>query len=142
MRKEEEEMDWKIEQIAVPVSDIDRARDFYANQVGFHLDVDHRAGEFRVVQLTPRGSGCSIALLRDEAASGSLQGLQLVVRDLDAAREQLRAAGVECSDLFHFEVGVQTDGPDPARGDFETFLSFHDPDGNGWLIQEVPSRPS
>jgi catechol 2,3-dioxygenase-like lactoylglutathione lyase family enzyme len=135
-------MDWKIEQISVPVTDVDRAKDFYAERIGFNLDVDHRAGNFRVVQLTPPGSACSIALMKNEAAAGTLQGLQLVVRDLDAARAQLRDAGVDCSDLFHFDAGVQTDGAAPDRGDYETFLSFSDPDGNVWLIQEVPSRPS
>jgi catechol 2,3-dioxygenase-like lactoylglutathione lyase family enzyme len=134
-------MDWKIEQIVVPVADVDRAKAFYA-AVGFNVDVDHSAGEdFRVVQLTPTGSGCSIALMKNEAA-GSLQGLHLVVRDIEAALSQLRDAGVASSDLFHFVEGVQTDGPGPNRADYETFLSFSDPDGNSWLVQEVPSRPS
>jgi predicted enzyme related to lactoylglutathione lyase len=135
-------MDWKIEQIVVPVTDFDRTKEFYAEQVGFNLDVDHRAGDFRVVQLTPPGSGCSIALMKNEEAAGTLQGLHLVVRDLDAAHSRLRAAGVDCSDVFHFDAGQQTDGPDPQRGDYGSFLSFSDPDGNGWLVQEVPSRPS
>ena len=135
-------MDWKIEQIVVPVSDIDRAKAFYGEQMGFRVDVDHRAGEdFRVVQLTPPGSGCSIALMKNEAA-GSLQGLHLVVRAMDEAKSQLEAAGVSCGDVFHFEEGVQRDGPDPQRADYGSFLSFSDPDGNGWLVQEVPSRPS
>jgi catechol 2,3-dioxygenase-like lactoylglutathione lyase family enzyme len=134
-------MDWKIEQIVVPVADVDRAKAFYA-AVGFNVDVDHSAGEdFRVVQLTPTGSGCSIALMKN-AAAGSLQGLHLVVRDIEAALSQLRDAGVTSSDLFHFVEGVQTDGPGPNRADYETFLSFSDPDGNNWLVQEVPSRPS
>jgi catechol 2,3-dioxygenase-like lactoylglutathione lyase family enzyme len=135
-------MDWKIEQIVVPVADVDRAKAFYA-AVGFNVDVDHSAGEdFRVVQLTPTGSGCSIALMKNAAAAGSLQGLHLVVRDIEAALSQLRDAGVASSDLFHFVEGVQTDGPGPDRADYETFLSFSDPDGNSWLVQEVPSRPS
>jgi len=135
-------MDWKIEQIVVPVADVDRAKAFYA-AVGFNVDVDHSAGEdFRVVQLTPTGSDCSIALMKNEAAAGSLQGLHLVVRDIEAALSQLRDAGVASSDLFHFVEGVQTDGPGPNRADYETFLSFSDPDGNSWLVQEVPSRPS
>jgi catechol 2,3-dioxygenase-like lactoylglutathione lyase family enzyme len=134
-------VDWKIEQIVVPVADVDRSKAFYA-AVGFNVDVDHSAGEdFRVVQLTPTGSGCSIALMKNEAA-GSLQGLHLVVRDIEAALSQLRDAGVASSDLFHFVEGVQTDGPGPNRADYETFLSFSDPDGNSWLVQEVPSRPS
>ena len=135
-------MDWKIEQIVVPVADVDRSKAFYA-AVGFNVDVDHSAGEdFRVVQLTPTGSDCSIALMKNEAAAGSLQGLHLVVRDIEAALSQLRDAGVASSDLFHFVEGVQTDGPGPNRADYETFLSFSDPDGNSWLVQEVPSRPS
>lgn len=135
-------MDWRIEQIVVPVSDVDRAKAFYADKLGFNVDVDHSAGEdFRVVQLTPPGSGCSIALMKNEAA-GSLQGLNLVVRDIDVALAQLREAGVDCSGLFHFEDGVQSDGAGPTRTDYETFLSFSDPDGNGWMVQEVPSRPS
>ena len=134
-------MDWKIEQIVVPVADVDRSKAFYA-AVGFNVDVDHSAGEdFRVVQLTPTGSGCSIALMKNEAA-GSLQGLHLVVRDIEAALSQLRDAGVASSDLFHFVEGAQTDGPGPNRADYETFLSFSDPDGNSWLVQEVPSRLS
>jgi catechol 2,3-dioxygenase-like lactoylglutathione lyase family enzyme len=135
-------MDWKIEQIVVPVADVDRAKAFY-DAVGFNVDVDHRAGEdFRVVQLTPPGSACSIALMKNEAAAGSLQGLHLVVRDIDTASSQLRQAGVASSEPFHFVDGVQTDGPGPERTDYETFLSFSDPDGNSWLVQEVPSRPS
>lgn len=135
-------MDWRLEQIVVPVADVDRAKAFY-ERVGFHVDVDHSAGDdFRVVQLSPPGSACSIALMKNEAAAGSLQGLHLVVRDIAAALSQLREAGVASSDLFHFVEGVQTNGPGPQRTDYETFLSFSDPDGNGWLIQEVPSRPS
>jgi catechol 2,3-dioxygenase-like lactoylglutathione lyase family enzyme len=135
-------MDWKIEQIVVPVADVDRSKAFYA-AVGFNVDVDHSAGEdFRVVQLTPTGSDCSIALMKNEAAAGSLQGLHLVVRDIEAALSQLRDAGVASSDLFHFVEGVQTDGAGPNRADYETFLSFSDPDGNSWLVQEVPSRLS
>jgi catechol 2,3-dioxygenase-like lactoylglutathione lyase family enzyme len=134
-------MDWKLENIVVPVSDVDRAKAFYAEAVGFHVDVDHRAGEdFRVVQLTPPGSGCSIALMRNEQAAGTLQGLHLVVADLDAARRRLLDGRVPVSDAYHFESGVQCEGPDPARGDYGSFLSFSDPDGNGWLVQEVPSR--
>ncbi|HEY1445056.1 MAG TPA: VOC family protein [Acidimicrobiales bacterium] len=135
-------MDWRLEQIVVPVADVDRAKAFYEG-AGFHVDVDHSAGDdFRVVQLSPPGSACSIALMKNEAAAGSLQGLHLVVRDIDVALSQLREAGVASSGLFHFVEGVQTDGPGPQRTGYETFLSFSDPDGNGWLVQEVPSRPS
>ena len=136
-------MDWKLETIVVPVADVDRAKAFYADAVGFHVDVDHSAGEdFRVVQLTPPGSGCSISLMKNEGAAGTLQGLQVVVRDVDAARRQLVDGGVAATEVFHFADGVQVDGPDPGRVDYGTFLSFSDPDGNGWLLQEVPSRPS
>jgi catechol 2,3-dioxygenase-like lactoylglutathione lyase family enzyme len=136
-------MDWKLETIVVPVADVDRAKAFYAEAVGFHLDVDHRAGEdFRVVQLTPAGSGCSISLMKNEQAAGTLQGMHLVVRDIAEARRRLVQGGVDATTVFHFEEGgVQTDGPDPGRADYGSFLSFNDPDGNGWLVQEVPSRP-
>ncbi len=134
-------MDWKLETLVVPVADVDRAKAFYADAVGFHVDVDHRAGDdFRVVQLTPAGSGCSISLMKNEQAAGTLQGLHLVVRDIEEAQRQLGAGGVAASDVFHFEEGVQADGPDPGRADYGSFLSFSDPDGNGWLVQEVPSR--
>lgn len=135
-------MDWKLETLVIPVADVDRAKAFYADAVGFHVDVDHSAGEeFRVVQLTPIGSACSISLMKNEQAAGTLQGLQVVVRDIEEARRQLHAGGVQASDFFHFEDGVQVDRPAPGRGDYETFLSFGDPDGNLWLVQEVPSRP-
>jgi catechol 2,3-dioxygenase-like lactoylglutathione lyase family enzyme len=131
-------VDWKLELIVVPVSDVDRAKSFYADQVGFHVDVDFSAGEsFRVVQLTPPGSACSISLMRNVDAAGSLQGLQVVVRDVDEARAQLQDHGVDASEIFHFEQGEQMPGPSPARSDYESFLSFADPDGNGWLLQEV-----
>jgi len=133
-------MDWKLELVVVPVSDVDRAKAFYAEQVGFVVDVDHRAGEdFRVVQLTPPGSSCSITLMRNDAA-GSLQGLHLVVRDIEAARTELVGRGVQVSEPFHFGATGQTPGLHPERSDYGTFLSFEDPDGNGWLVQEVPSR--
>ena len=135
-------MDWKLELIVVPVSDVDRAKAFYAG-IGFNVDVDHSAGDdFRVVQLSPPGSACSIALMKNDDAAGTLQGLHLVVRDIDVALSQLRDAGVACSDLFHFAEGVQTDGPGPTGADYETFLAFSDPDGNSWLVQGVPSRSS
>ncbi len=131
-------MDWKLELVLVPVSDVDRAKEFYIEQAGFNLDVDHRAGDdFRVVQLTPPGSACSIVLMRNTAAAGSVQGLQLVVSDVDAARVALVERGVAASELFHFEAGGQMPGADPQRSDYNSFLSFNDPDGNGWLVQEV-----
>jgi catechol 2,3-dioxygenase-like lactoylglutathione lyase family enzyme len=131
-------VDYQLELIVVPVSDVDRAKAFYADQLGFTVDVDHRAGEdFRVVQLTPPGSACSIALMRNASAPGSLQGLHLVVTDIDAARAELVGRGVAVSEPFHFAEGGQTPGPDPRRADYGTFCSLADPDGNGWLLQEV-----
>ena len=132
-------MDWKLELIVVPVSDIDRAKAFYAEQLGFNVDVDHSAGDdFRVVQLTPTGSGCSIAMLKNnEAAPGSLDGLHLVVNDIEAARAELLGNGVDVSDFYHFGESGQTPGVDPERRDYDSFLSFADPDGNGWVVQEV-----
>jgi predicted enzyme related to lactoylglutathione lyase len=136
-------MDWKLELIVVPVSDVDRAKSFYLDQAGFELRVDHRAGEdFRVVQLSPPGSACAIALMRNREAPGTLQGLHLVVTDIDAARQELDQRGAEPSDVFHFEEGRQTEGPDPERADYGSFFSFNDPDGNGWLVQEVGRVPA
>jgi catechol 2,3-dioxygenase-like lactoylglutathione lyase family enzyme len=131
-------VDWKLENIVLPVSDVDRAKAFY-EQVGFNLDVDHRAGdEFRVVQLTPRGSACSIAVGTGLTASppGSAEGLHLVVTDIEAARGELVDRGIDVSDFFHFGEAGQTAGLDPERRDYGSFLSFNDPDGNGWLVQE------
>jgi predicted enzyme related to lactoylglutathione lyase len=131
-------MDWKLELVVVPVSDVDVAKAFYMEQVGFGLDVDHRAGEdFRVVQLTPPGSSCSITLMRNADAAGSLNGLHLVVVDIEAARAELVERGAPVSEIFHFEDGAQVPGPDPARADYGSFFNFSDPDGNGWLVQEV-----
>jgi catechol 2,3-dioxygenase-like lactoylglutathione lyase family enzyme len=131
-------MDWKLELIVVPVSDVDRAKAFYAEQAGFGLDVDFSAGDdFRVVQLTPPGSACSIALMANADAAGSLQGLHLVVDDIEAARAALAERGVGPSEPYHFVDGGQLDGPHPERADYGTFMSFADPDGNGWLVQEV-----
>jgi predicted enzyme related to lactoylglutathione lyase len=133
-------MDWKLQLIVVPVADVDRAKAFYIEQAGFVLDVDHRAGEdFRVVQLTPPGSACSITLMKN-AAAGSLQGLHLVVGDIDLARAELVERGLDVSEAFHFDAGGQAPGPDPERRDYGSFLSFSDPDGNGWMVQEV-GRP-
>jgi predicted enzyme related to lactoylglutathione lyase len=131
-------MDWKLELIIVPVSDMDRAKAFYSDKAGFAVDVDHSAGDdFRIVQLTPPGSACSITIMRNANAAGSLQGLHLVVSDIDAARAELVNRGVDISDVYHFESGGQVAGPDPKRSDYGSFLSFSDPDGNGWLVQEV-----
>jgi catechol 2,3-dioxygenase-like lactoylglutathione lyase family enzyme len=131
-------VDWKLELVVVPVSDLDRAKAFYIDQAGFNLDVDHRAGEdFRVVQLTPPGSACSITIMSGSHSPGSLQGLHLVVSDIDAAHAELTDRGTDVSEIFHFEAGSQRPGPDPAHGDYESFFSFSDPDGNGWMVQEV-----
>jgi predicted enzyme related to lactoylglutathione lyase len=131
-------VDWTLELVVVPVSDVDRAKDFYMATVGFGLDVDHTAGDFRVVQLTPPGSACSIAIMRNtEMAPGSLHGLQLCVSDLDAARDQLVDRGIDASEMFHFGEGGQLPGPDPDRATYSSFFSFKDPDGNTWLVQEV-----
>jgi catechol 2,3-dioxygenase-like lactoylglutathione lyase family enzyme len=131
-------MDFKLELVIVPVTDVDRAKDFYMNRAGFRLDVDHRAGEdFRVVQLTPPGSACSVTLMRNQDAAGSVQGLHLVVTDIDAARAELTGRGVDASEVFHFGPQGQTPGPDPQRASYNSFLSFSDPDGNGWMVQEV-----
>jgi catechol 2,3-dioxygenase-like lactoylglutathione lyase family enzyme len=132
-------MDWTLELVVVPVSDVDRAKAFYTEQLGFRLDVDHSAGDdFRVVQATPPGSACSIALLKkQEMAPGSLHGLHLCVSDIEAARAQLVERGVDVSEPFHFGEAGQTPGLDPERRSYGTFLSLHDPDGNTWLVQEV-----
>ena len=130
-------MDFKLELIVIPAADVDEMKAFYIDNAGFRLDVDHRAGEdFRVVQLTPVGSACSITLMRNTDAAGSIQGLQIVVSDIDAAWAELAGRGMDVSDIFHFEEGKQLPGPDPARADFNSFLSFSDPDGTGWIVQE------
>ena len=131
-------MDWKLEVVVVPVSDVDRAKAFYTDNANFRLDVDHQAGDdFRVVQLTPPGSACSISLMRNTGAAGSVQGLHLIVSDIEAARGELSGRGADVSEIFHFEDGGQVAGPDPQRGDYGSFFSFGDPDGNSWLVQEV-----
>jgi catechol 2,3-dioxygenase-like lactoylglutathione lyase family enzyme len=133
-------VDWTLELIVVPVSDVDRAKTFYMEQAGFDLLVDHSAGEdFRVVQLVPPGSACAIALLKNnrDMAPGTLHGLHLCVSDIEAARAQLVERGVDAGDYFHFAAGGQEAGLAPGRGSYETFITFHDPDGNTWLVQEV-----
>ena len=134
-------MNWTLELIVVPVEDIDRAKSFYMEKAGFDLNVDHSAGEdFRVVQLTPPGSACSIALMKTEMTPGSIKGLHLCVNDIDAARAQLVERGVDASEVYHYGATGETPGPDPERRDYNSFVSFTDPDGNFWLVQEVPSR--
>jgi catechol 2,3-dioxygenase-like lactoylglutathione lyase family enzyme len=122
-------VDWKLELVSVPVSDVDRAKDFYADKVGFNLDHDHQVNDgLRFVQLTPPGSACSIAIgtgITDKAP-GSVGGLQLVVADADAARSELAGRGVDVSDVQDFPWG--------------RFVFFADPDGNGWAVQEISGR--
>ncbi|MBV6702743.1 VOC family protein [Kitasatospora aureofaciens] len=135
-------MDWTLELIVVPTADIDRAKRFYLDQAGFELLVDvNPGGRFRVVQLTPRGSACAIALMLKEESAGTLEGLHLAVPDIKAARAELVGRGAEVSNFFHFPDGQQTPGLDPERRSYGSFFSFADPDGNGWLVQEV-KRPA
>jgi catechol 2,3-dioxygenase-like lactoylglutathione lyase family enzyme len=134
-------MDWKLELVIVPVSDVDRAKKFYTEGLGFAEDVDHSAGDsFRVVQLTPPGSACSITIGTglSTATPGSYQGTHLVVKDIEAARAELVERGVEVSEPFHFTAEGQQPGVDPNRAKYGSYLTFSDPDGNGWTVQEVP----
>jgi catechol 2,3-dioxygenase-like lactoylglutathione lyase family enzyme len=132
-------MDWTLELVMIPVADIDRAKAFYEDQVGFGVLVDTRVGEdFRVVQMTPTGSSCAIAIMKTSPmAPGTQHGLHLCVSDIDLARAELVARGVDASEFFHFGEQGQQPGPDPKRESYNTFLSFKDPDGNTWLVQEV-----
>src|SRR5215211_6761836 len=122
-------MDWKLELVAIPVSDVDRAKAFYTEKAGFNADHDHSVGdEIRFVQLTPPGSACSIAFGNGivHTPPGSVQGLQLVVADIDAAHAELESRGVEVSEIQTFDWG--------------SFVFFSDPDGNGWSVQQLPAR--
>ena len=122
-------MDWKLELVAIPVSDVDRAKSFYTEQVGFHADHDHRVGDdIRFVQLTPPGSACSIALGTGivDALPGSVHGLQLVVPDIKAAHRELSGRGVAVSEVQVLPWG--------------SFVFFSDPDGNAWAVQELPAH--
>jgi catechol 2,3-dioxygenase-like lactoylglutathione lyase family enzyme len=133
-------VDLKLELVLVPVSDVDRAKTFYIEKAGFNLDVDYRAGdEFRVVQLTPPGSACSISIGTGitDAAPGSVRNLHLVVSDIDAARAELVERGVDVSEVRHFESGRWVPGPDPQRRDYGSYAFFSDPDGNSWVLQEA-----
>lgn len=124
-------MNWKLEVVVIPVGDVDRAKAFYADQLGFNIDVDNRAGEgFRVVQATPLGSACSVTF-----GTGLNSGLQLIVSDAVAAHAELSGRGVEVSEIVHFEDGVQAPGP---GGPWNTFFFFNDPDDNSWAVQEKP----
>ena len=147
---EAELVDMKLEAIVLPVADVDRAKSFY-EQLGWRLDADFVTGEdFRVVQLTPPGSGMSIVFGRGitTAVPGTVQGLHLVVFDIEAARDQLVDHGVEVGEVFHDAGGVfhhardegRVAGPDPDRRDYSSFASFSDPDGNDWVLQEIKQR--
>ena len=133
-------MDWTLELVVVPVADVERAKAFYMDNAGFDLLVDHSEGEFRVVQLTPHGSACSIAIMANPEAAGSLHGLHLIVSDIDAARTELAEREVNPSEVFHFKAGGQVPGPDPAGRDYNSFFAFSDPDGNSWLVQQIKAR--
>jgi catechol 2,3-dioxygenase-like lactoylglutathione lyase family enzyme len=145
----------KLEVVVIPVSDVERAKEFYA-RLGWRLDADFASGEdFRVLQFTPLGSGCSIIFGKNvtAAAPGSAQGLYLIVSDVEAARAELLKRGVKVSEVFHGASGVyagtdepylfgrhRVSGPDTEHGSYHSFASFTDPDGNGWLFQEVTTR--
>jgi catechol 2,3-dioxygenase-like lactoylglutathione lyase family enzyme len=132
-------MEWKLELVVVPVSDVERAKRFYSEQVGFAVDHDTRVSDdVHIVQLTPLGSACSIAIGKGMVATrpGTIQGLQLVVPDIEAARDQLAERGVEVSQVQHYEGAELVDGP---GGRWNSFVFFADPDGNGWAVQERPA---
>ncbi|MGA7380409.1 MAG: VOC family protein [Terriglobales bacterium] len=148
-------VDMKLEVVVIPVSDVDRAKEFYT-KLGWRLDADFDSGQdYRVIQFTPPGSGCSIIFSKNvtAAAPGSAQGLYLIVPDVEAARKELLGRGVEVSEVFHGASGVyvgadepylfgrlRVSGPDPAHSSYRSFASFRDPDGNGWLFQEITTR--
>ena len=149
-------IDMKFEIVIIPVSDLDRAKDFYGSRLGWRLDADYDNGQdFRVIQFTPPGSGCSVIFGKTvtAAAPGSAQGLYLIVSDIQAARDELLHRGVNISEVFHDAAGAYTgedepylfgrrriSGPDPEHRSYRSFASFHDPDGNGWLLQEITTR--
>ena len=147
-------MDMKLEIVVIPVSDVDRAKEFYG-RLGWRLDADYAPGDdFRVIQFTPPGSGCSVSSARSTAAApGSAQGLYLIVSDIQAARDELLGRDVKISEVFHDAAGVyagtdqpylfgrlRVSGPDPEHRSYRSFASFNDPDGNGWLLQEITTR--
>ena len=147
-------VDMKFEIVVIPVSDVDRAKEFYA-KLGWRLDADYDSGkDFRIIQFTPPGSGCSIIFGKNvtPAAPGSAQGLYLIVSDIQAACKELLDRGVQISEVFHnegvyagtdepFLFGrVRVSGPDPEHRSYRSFASFRDPDGNGWLFQEITTR--
>jgi catechol 2,3-dioxygenase-like lactoylglutathione lyase family enzyme len=133
-------MDWKLELVVVPITDVDRAKAFYADQLGFVVDVDHTMSEsVRIVQLTPPGSACSIMIgkgMGDDAEPGSLKGLQMCVGDIDVAHAQLVERGVECTPVRRMGANGWEDG---KGDDWNSFVFFNDPDGNSWAVQESPT---
>lgn len=143
-------MDMKLEVIVIPVSDVDRAKAFYES-MGWREDADFATGDdFRVVQFTPPGSGCSVIFGTGITAAepGSMQGMHLVVTDIEGARAQLAGRGIDVSGVFHDAGGVfhrtgdegHVPGPDPERRSYASFASFSDPDGNAWVLQEITTR--
>ena len=142
--------DFRLEVVVLPVSDVDRAKDFYGS-LGWRLDADlTKDDDYRVVQFTPPGSTCSIIFGKGltAASPGSFEGLQLTVYDIDKARTDLLGRGVDVSESFHDVTGVfhhagttgRVDGPAPEHADYGSFAAFSDPDGNGWLLQEIKTR--
>ena len=136
--------EWRLEVVAVPVSDVERAKDFYINKLGWRLDADFNVNEnFWVVQATPPGSLCSIHFGKGITAAtpGSIDHIYLVVTDLEAARQELVDRGVDVGEVFHLIPGqAPKPGLDPERGTYSSYLPFNDPDGNRWLVQEITTR--
>ena len=134
-------LDTKLEVVTIPVADLDRAKAFYAS-LGWRLDADFVLGGARAIQFTPPGSACSIHFSADQAAAppGSAQGLFLIVSDIDAARDELAKRGAEVGEVFHLTPDGPAGGPAPDRGTYNSYAAFSDPDGNGWLLQEVTTR--
>jgi catechol 2,3-dioxygenase-like lactoylglutathione lyase family enzyme len=133
-------VNYTLELVLLPVSDVDRAKSFYTMQAGFDLLVDTAVGgDMRVVQVTPPGSSCSIGFGKGllQTPPGSVQGLHLVVPDIVAAREELTGRGLRVTDMRHMDSGTWKPGPDPERRSYMSFADFSDPDGNGWVLQEV-----
>jgi catechol 2,3-dioxygenase-like lactoylglutathione lyase family enzyme len=141
------QVDMKLEVITIPVSDVDRAKEFYGG-LGWRLDADFSKGDDRVVQFTPPGSQCSVHFGRNltSVAPGSAQSLWLIVSDIQAARDELAGRGIEVSEVFHYagwnrvDPDARLSGPAPDRRSYASFVSFSDPDGNGWLLQEITTR--
>jgi catechol 2,3-dioxygenase-like lactoylglutathione lyase family enzyme len=137
-------VDYKLELVLLPVSDVDRAKTFYTEKLGFNLDVDTNPTEkLRVVQMTPPGSACSVTIGTGitDAAPGSYRGTHLVVTDIEVAAAELVERGVAVSDIRHFAEGEWRPGPDPQHSDYGSFADFSDPDGNTWVLQERRSEP-